>query len=329
MKVLVTGATGFVGSHIADQLLERDFEVRAIARKTSNLRWIENKRIDIVYSSLSDMDSLISAVKGVDIIIHSAGLTAARNLDGYIKGNKQGTLNLLEATQKYNPEIKRFLFVSSLTAVGPSKSASEPVDEKTKCNPITSYGKSKMLAEEVVANFMNEIPVTIVRPPAVYGPRDTATFDIFKTINMGLAAMIGFDKKLVSLIHVSDLARGIIDASLSEKSIGETYFISSEKFYEWEILNSYMAEGIGKEKYMNLRLPHFLIKTLAGISEVTGRFSSKLPVFNLDKGRDFVQSYWTCSIEKAKRDLGFREEIDIKDGLISTGKWYKDEGWLK
>lgn len=328
MKVLVTGATGFIGSHVADKLLAKGYEVRCIARKTSNLRWLEGKDFQIVEASLDDPESLIKAVEGVDYVYHVAGLTFARNYQEFLKGNRDATANLISVVDKYAPNIKRFLFVSSQTVVGPAKSLSEPVDETTPRKPLTSYGKSKKEAEDVVLSYKGKIPYTIVRAPAVYGPRDTAIYDIFRTVKMGLGTMVGFRDKYISLIHSEDLSRGIIEAAEIEKTKDEIYFISSEEFYTWKQLIDIIAKKMNKKFIIKIRLPHFVVLTVAAISEFLGKFSDKPPVFNYEKGIDFIQDFWICSTEKAKRDFGYRQMINIEDGMKITIDWYKQNKWL-
>jgi nucleoside-diphosphate-sugar epimerase len=328
VKVLVTGATGFIGSHVADKLLAKGYDVRCIARKTSNLRWLDGKNFEIVEASLDNPESLIKAVEGVDYVYHVAGLTFARNYEEFLKGNRDATANLISVVEKHAPNIKRFLFVSSQTVAGPAKSLYEPVDETTPRNPITSYGRSKKEAEDVVLSYKDKIPFTIVRAPAVYGPRDTAIYDIFRTVKMGLGTMVGFRDKYISLIHSEDLSRGIIEAAESEKTKDEIYFVSSEEFYTWKQLINIIAEKMNKKFVLKIRLPHFIVLTVAAISEFLGKFSDKPPVFNYEKGIDFIQDYWICSTEKAKRDFGYRQMMSIEDGMQNTIEWYKQNKWL-
>ncbi len=328
MKALVTGATGFVGSHVADKLLEKGYEVRCIARKSSNLRWLENKNIEIVTASLDDKSSLEKAVEGVDYVYHIAGLTFARNYEEFLKGNRDATKNLLEVVHKKAPNIKRFLFVSSQTVVGPSKSLDNPIDETTPRNPITSYGKSKKAAEDEVLNYQGKLPFTIVRAPAVYGPRDTAIFDIFRAAKAGIGTMVGFNKKYISLIHSDDLSRGIIQATESEKAINQIYFISSEEFYNWKQLIDVIAKTMDKKFILKIRLPHWLVLSVAALSEFFGKFSKKPPVFNYEKGIDFIQDYWTCSTQKAVEELGYKQMMSLEAGMKNTVEWYKANKWL-
>jgi len=328
LKVLITGGTGFIGSHVADLMLEKGYDVRCNVRSTSNLRWLNGKPIELVEAGLFDSESLKKAVKGVDIIIHSAGLVAAKNYEGFLKANRDGTASLLEAALKNNPNLKRFVYVSSQTAAGPSKSLEEPKTEDMPAEPITAYGKSKKAAEIEVMKHSGQLPVTIVRPSAVYGPRDTATFTIFQTVNKGLATLIGFKPKFVNLVHSADLTRGIVAAAESENSVSQIYFLASEEIYNWNQLMDAMKVAIGKKSALKLKIPHFIVFTAAGITEFIGRFLEKPSVFNFDKGRDFVQTYWTCSVAKAQRDFGYKQLMSIEDGMKKNADWYKDNKWL-
>ena len=327
MKVLVTGGTGFVGSHVIDELLKKKYQIRAIARKSSNTKWLKGKDVEIFTASLDDKDSLISAMEGIEGVLHIGGLTAARDLEEFMKGNLGGTKNLLEAAKVYKNNIKRFLYCSSQTVMGPAKSINEPSKEEDVCNPLTSYAKSKREAELYVLSNLKEFPITIVRPPAVYGERDSAILTFFQAMNNRLGTMIGFDEKYVSMVQVRDLARGIVMAFESEKAIGETYFISSKEFYTWPQIIK-ITENVMAKKALKLRLPHCLVLTIAGISGFFGKFASKPPVLNYEKGIDITQRYWICSPDKAKRDFGYEQEISIEQGIADTVKWYKDNKWL-
>lgn len=232
MKVLVTGGTGFIGSHLVDKLLAKNYDVRCLVRKTSNLRWLNGKNVKLVEASLFDAASLEELVAGVDYIYHVAGNVSAKNLEAYMQGNCQATINLIEAALKFTPNLQRFLFVSSQAAVGPALAQSEPSTVDTPLHPITDYGRSKAAAEESVQKYVGKLPFTIVRPPAVYGPRETEIYAIFKMIKLGIMPYMGFNKKILSIVNVFDLCDGIIGAAESRNALGKSYFISSEEFYE-------------------------------------------------------------------------------------------------
>ena len=332
MKVLVTGATGFIGSFVAEKLLAKGYTVRCIVRKTSNLRWLEGKNFEFIEGSLKDKASLEKAVEGVDYVYHIAGNTSAKNLDGYMKGNCEGTINLLEAVISKAPNIKRFLYVSSQTASGPALAADKPTEVDMPMNPITDYGISKKQAEEAIhsysKNYTGKLPFTIVRPPAVYGPRDTEIYSIFKMIKSGFIAYMGFNHKLVSIVHVDDLSDGIIAAAESNNTIGKTYFVSSEIFYDWKDVYQIMKQELGKKFVISIHLPHSLVLAAGAISGFFGYFSKKPPVFNYQKGIDFIQQYWICSVKKSTEDFGYRQKVSIEQGIADTVKWYKDMKWL-
>lgn len=326
MTVLVTGGTGFIGSHVVDVLLKKEYRVRCLVRKSSNLQWLASQPVELVNGNFNSVDSLTEAVSDVDIVIHIAGVVAAKNREGFFQGNVTATENLLDAVLILNPDLERFLHVSSLTAIGPSQNGN-PVDENTLPRPITTYGESKLAAEKAVLQVIDKTPVTIVRPPAVYGPRDTATLSFFQSVQKGLIPLVGFSPKKVSLVHAYDLARGIVDAALSEQSIGKIYFIGSEEVYDWQQIGSVAAEVAGR-KTVKLRIPEFMVMGIAGVSGFFSKFKKKPSVLNFEKGKDMIADNWTCSVEAAKKDFGYRQEVTLEEGIRNTLDWYREYGWL-
>jgi dihydroflavonol-4-reductase len=244
-NVFVTGATGFIGSHLVDELLKKNYKIKCLVRKTSNLRWLEGKPVEFVYGGLFDNDVLSEAVKDADYVYHVAGVTLRKKRSLFQRKHRSYE-KLLEVCYKANPNLKRFLFVSSQTAVGPSFSKDQPVSEETPYHPITTYGRSKMEAEKAVIGYFDKMRCTVVRAPAVYGPRDVAVLEYFKAMNMGLQALIGFKEKLVSLIHGLDLVDGIITAAEAEAAVSQIYFITSEKFYSWKEVGELTTRLMGK-----------------------------------------------------------------------------------
>lgn len=326
MKVLITGATGFVGSHTADRLLASGHQVRALTRTSSSLKWLDGKPVETIGGNLLDPDTLQDAVTGIDAVIHIAGVTASKTKQGFLEGNQLATRGLLEAVKKFNPELKRFVQASSLTAVGPSLDGT-PATETTPCHPITTYGVSKRAAEEECERFREHFPVTIMRLAAVYGPRDTAVLTFFQTVNKGLKPLIGFQDKYVNLIHVGDVAQNLELGLIRPEAENQTYNVGSENQYTWREVSNLTAKILNK-RGLTIKLPHTLVYSVAGISEFFSLFQKKPSVLNWEKGRDMVQSHWTCSIDKAKRDLGYRQEFDLEKGITDTIEWYKKHSWL-
>jgi len=323
---VVTGANGFVGSHLVDYLLTKGDKVHCIVRKSSNLKWLNGKDVIIHDSGLFDKNELKKKLKDADYLYHVAGVVKAKTEEGYFKGNVETTKKLLDSVLEVAPNIKRVLIVSSLTASGPSK-LDFPNNEDTQTNPITTYGRSKVAQEELAKSYMDKLPITIVRPPAIYGDRDTEIYLVFKTYKQGLMTLVGFNRKELSIIYVKDLVHGIYLAATKKIAKGETYFISSKEFYNWPQIGKVIKNAMGKGA-INLRLPHFLVYIVAAFAQFFSMFSSKPATFNLEKARDFVQEAWTCDTTKAQKDLGFVEKYSLEEGMKATIDWYKKENWL-
>lgn len=324
---VVTGANGFVGSHLVDLLLEKGHKVKCIVRESSNLRWLDGKNVELHKCGLFDKEGLKEALRDVDYLFHVAGVVKAKNEDGYFKGNVETTRNLLEVLTEVNQDIKRVVIVSSQTAGGPSVDENTPKKESDPSEPITTYGRSKKAQEELAKSFMDKLPISIARAPAIYGERDTEIYLVFKTYKQGLFTLIGFNDKKLSLIHVADLVDGLYLCAVKDKAKGQTYNISSENFYSWPEIGEEIKRSFGK-KALTLRLPHPLVYSVAAVAQFFASFSSKAATFNLEKARDFVQSYWTLDYSKAKDELGYHQRVSISDGIKRTIDWYKENKWL-
>lgn len=323
---VVTGANGFVGSHLVDLLLSKNYSVRCIVRKTSNLKWLKDKDVEIIDCGLFNKDALKDALKSAELVYHVAGVVKAKSPEGYFKGNVDTTHNLISAALENKETIKRFLIVSSGTAAGPSL-VDNPVNEDIDCKPITTYGRSKLAQEELTRSYADRLPVTIIRAAAIYGERDTEILIFFKTYSKGLMTTIGFNRKILSLLHVTDLVNGIYQASVSEKAIGKTYFIGSEKFYTWEEVGDATAKAIGKKAF-HVKVPHFAVYGIAAVAQFFAAFSSKPATLNIEKAKDITQAAWIFDITKAVNDFGYKQNISLEEGIKRTIDWYKEMKWL-
>ncbi len=326
MKVFLTGGTGFVGSHAAEVLLERGHQVRAFIRPSSSLQWLEPLDVEIARGSLHDPDSLEEALDGVDAVVHIAGVVAAKSKAAFYEGNQGATHGLLEACAKHAPKLKRFVLISSQTAGGPSLDGN-PVTEDTPPHPITTYGKSKLAAEEDTQHFHQYFPVTILRLPAIYGPRDTATLSFFQSIKRGLKPLIGFQHKYVNLCYVRDIAVGIELAMVRPEAENRLYYLGSRQNYSWHELSSMAADVMQRSGFF-VRIPHSVVNVIAGASEFASIFKKKPSVLNWEKRLDLTQRYWTCSIDRAVRELGYDPQVDIREGFAETIGWYEGAKWM-
>ncbi len=327
MNILITGATGFIGSHLAGRLHRDGHTLRAITRKTSDTKWLRDVPVVFSEGEYGDRRFLREAVAGVDMIYHVAGVTKARTREEYFRGNRDVTRDLLAAVLDSNPAIGRFVHVSSGAAVGPA-APGLPVDESTPFHPITTYGVSKMEAEKECLGVMDKIPVTIVRPPAVYGPRDTDVLEFFRTMSMGIQPLIGFGEKFVSLIHVSDLVDGIVMAGEHRGAAGKTYFISGKEYYNWHHVGEVTAGIMGRTP-VRIKVPEWCVYAIGAFAQFFAMFGDKPAVLNLEKVRDIVQDAWTFDGSKAARELGFGEKLSLDAGIRQTLEWYRTQGWLK
>ncbi|RME62464.1 MAG: NAD-dependent epimerase/dehydratase family protein, partial [Nitrospirae bacterium] len=257
----------------------------------------------------------------VDIIFHVAGLTKASKDEDFFIVNTEGTKNILKAAIKNCKNLKRFVLISSLSACGPSFDG-KPVTEETAPHPVSAYGKSKLMAEEIVLKEKDKVPVTIVRPPAVYGPRDRDFFFFFKLINMGIYPYWG--KSYYSIVYVDDLVEGIILAGEKPEARGQTYFFTDNETYSNDEIASVIAEALEKNP-VKLPVPRPI---LSGLALVGGKILSNPSIFNRDKAREIRYNNWTCLCSKAQKELGYEPKVKLREGMKWTADWYKLNRWL-
>jgi nucleoside-diphosphate-sugar epimerase len=307
-------------------LLERGKTVRCLVRESSKLRYLKHPQLELVYGGLDNSTDWQAAFADVDTVYHVAGLTFARRASDYYKVNHQGTETIASVALQHRQQIRRFVLISSLAAIGPG-AKDQPVDETTEPHPITPYGKSKLMGEEAALAVSDLLPITIVRPPAVYGPRDYALYELFKSIAKGLSPSIGNYDKQISLVHAYDLADGIILAGESEKSKGRAYFISSDEIYSYNTVIT-LLEKIFARRVRSFAIPRAIAYSVAALAEVGAAITRKPPVINRDKVLDLSQECWGCSIARAQQELGYTPRVPIEEGLRETIDWYKKEGWL-
>lgn len=321
MKVLVTGATGFIGSNLVKELVKRDYEVTCLTRKTSNLRCLEDLDVSIVHGDCTDKDSLKRLSADFSYVFHLAGLTKAKKEEDFFLTNGRGTENLLNVLSARTKALQRFLYMSSLAAVGPSRDAM-PLDETATPRPVSLYGKSKLEGERVTFNYKDQMPISIIRPPAVYGPWDRDFFLFFKMVKRGFYPYWG--KCYYSLLYVDDLVHGLITAAESNEAAGKIYFLSDGRIYSNDDIVYEIMQAMDT-KAVRLRVPAPVMNLFAKISE---RLAHGATIINSDKLREIKHSHWTCNSKKVENDLGFIPKVTLKEGIKWTADWYKIHKWL-
>ncbi len=326
MKILVTGANGFIGSHIVEKFIQKGHQVRCLVHR--NLTWLKNLPVELVYGSITKPETLVPAIKDVDFVFHSAAVLRVVKTSEYYEVNHIGTKNLIEAVFKHNPDIKRFVYISSQSAMGPEQTQIQPSQEKKieEC-PVSDYGRSKLLGEKEVLKFKEKIPVTILRPGAVYGPRDADLFPFFKLIQNGIFPVLtGSNDCVVNLLFVNDLAE-ICYSITQRRSLSEDiYFLAENQPYTWQEIGKTIAK-ISNKKIKIFFLPLWLVKTIATISEFTMKLKNKPAKLNRDKVKEFCQSCWVSDSSLTEKEFNFKFTA-LEIGARITYNWYKENGWL-
>src|SRR5690554_6052143 len=313
-SVLITGASGFVGFHLIQEALSQGLKVFAAVRKTSDISHLKNMNVQFLNIDFQNKESLKKYFEtyNFDYVIHAAGLTKARTLEEYNIANVQSTINLAEVAMLF--PIKKFIFLSSLASLGPIDYLNpQLIEEQHIPNPVTNYGRSKLSAERDLL-MMKQLPLLILRPTAVYGPREKDLLIMFKTLNRRLEPYIGKDGQWLSFVYVKDLCQ-IVLKSLTSPIHGEVYNISDGQAYSRYDLANEVKKVLGK-KTIKFHVPMPVVRRIAGFLEMISR--DKAPVLNIEKLNELAAENWKCSIEKAKRDLGYAPVYDLKAGIEET-----------
>jgi nucleoside-diphosphate-sugar epimerase len=317
LNAIVTGSSGFVGSHLVERLLAEGFHVICLTRPSSDPAWI--RRLPVEFRPLDDPQALA----GADFVFHVAGVTRARTAAEYLAANSDPTRRLLQAVP---PSVQRFVYVSSIAAVGPNPTAA-PMNESTPPHPYDFYGQSKRAGECVVLEAAARLPVTIVRPPSVYGPRDTNGLAVMRAaLRWGIVPVIGGGQKHISLIHVQDLAEGLCRAALQFAAAGQTYFVSGGN-YTMEEFAAALAAALNKPLRL-LRVPGLVARLAGEWGQLKWALTGKPQIVSRRKMRDLLQPRWTCSWEKAGLELAYEPRFTLEEGLRQTAAWYRENGWL-
>lgn len=327
MKVLVTGATGFLGSHVAEQLARRGHEVRVLVRSTSDRSFLRGVEAEEAVGDIMEADSLPAAVEGVDAIVHAAGLVKARSEAEFNAVNVRGTANLLDALGSSNG-VQRFVYISSLAAHGPSEDGS-PRRVDAAAEPVSAYGRSKLRAEGVVRAWAeNGGSAAIIRPPVIYGPRDRALLSFFRLARWRLAPLLQGGKNAISVVYVEDAARAAVLTATAEGGAPfVTYTLDDGSVYSWRDLLRAVEKAIGR-RALRLYSPGWAYAAAGAVSETFGRLRRQAVALSRDKVVEMRQPYWVCSHEGISRDLGWEPQVLLGEGAALTAAWYRQQGWL-
>lgn len=332
-RILITGASGFIGSFITEAALRKGWDVIAAVRKTSSLTWLPHPELHIEEMDLSSPEKLRPRIKDLqerygplDFIIHNAGITHANRKEEFNTVNSQYTRNLAEVMASESA-LSKFVLISSLAAMGPGDPVTfAPLKAGDKPKPVSAYGRSKLQAEELLKS-LSKVPSVIVRPTAVYGPRDRDFLQFFSMINSGLEPTIGWHRQMVSMIHVGDLAAAVIQVTECA-AVGKIYLASDGGSYDKQSLGE-LVRKILNRKTFRIKFPLTPLKAVVGTSDFAHQLFGQLPFLNLDKLKEISSANWLCDSNALWEDIGMQPKYQLEEGLAHTAEWYKKMNWLR
>lgn len=321
-KILLTGASGFIGGRLRDALLARACDVIAIRRRGSPAAK-KGRSVEAEYDDREGLVKIVEAEKP-DYVFHVAGATKGVTYGDFHRANVVPTENLIAAVEKAQPALKRFVFVSSLAAFGPS-SRERPHDETVIRRPIEFYGQSKLEAEHVIER--SRVPFTIVRPSGVYGPGDGDYFNLFREVEGGRNVFFGNHDRVFSAIYVDDLIDATLRAATSESTVGKGYFVDDGRVVTWGEFQKAIVDASGR-RALTLKLPEALVSVAAIGGEMASRIDGKPRLFNRQKAKMGAQEAWTCKSDALRADTGWSPTVPMEEGVRRAYAWYRAEKWL-
>ncbi|MBR0524406.1 MAG: NAD(P)-dependent oxidoreductase [Prevotella sp.] len=337
-RILVTGATGFIGSFIVEEALNKGMEVWAAVRKTSSLEYLRDSRIHRIELNLSSEDDLKKQLKDhpFDYVVHAAGVTKCIHQEDFYRINTEGTKNLVNAIRTLKMPLKRFVYLSSLSIFGPIKEQ-QPYQEITEADtpqPNTAYGKSKLLAEQFLDGINESLkadeepfPYVILRPTGVYGPREKDYFLMAKSIKGHSDFSVGYKQQDITFVYVQDVVQAVFLA-IDYGKTGRKYFLSDGQVYQSSTFSNLIHQALGRPWWIRIKAPIWILRIVTFFGEHIGRMTGKISALNNDKYHILKQRNWRCDIQPAIDELGYHPEYPLELGVPLTIRWYKENKWL-
>jgi nucleoside-diphosphate-sugar epimerase len=327
MKALVTGGTGFVGSHMVELLLKKGWDVVCSSRDPKKLKNLNGSPVRVI-----PVDQIRNEACGdppLDYVIHVAGATRARDYRAYHEANVNGTRQLLEifADLPCESRLKRFVLVGSQAAAGPCPDRETSVTESHNTRPVSLYGRSKLEAERVALSFSDRLPVTVVRPSTVFGPGDRDVLGVFKCARYRFSPYLAGPERMFSIIYVEDLVRGILAAALADVPSGRTYFLANSMPVSWREFTIEVARLTGC-RTVQVPVPLTAMKIAALVGEAIGKLTKKTQLLRAEKFEEMRQIGWVCSTERACTELKWESQVPLSEAIVRTARWYKEHGWI-
>jgi nucleoside-diphosphate-sugar epimerase len=325
VRVLVTGASGFLGGHLATLLVRSGHIVRALVRPTSDRTVLDPLGVETVTGAVDDRPSLEAAFEGVDAVVHAAGLTMALSREDYERVNVAGTKNVLDAAQTSGARLKRFVHVSSLAVVGPSDGPWAPPADRP-LEPRSTYGRTKAAGEALALGRAPALPVTVIRPPVVYGPRDREFLRVFRSASIGVVPYFA-GKGAVSLVHAEDCAAAIVAILEKEHPAGRIYPVDDGPPHTPKEIAVAVSRALGK-RTLRIPVPRAVVWPVAAVSGAVAAVRRRPVLLTLDKAPEIIAPFQVSGHDAIGFDLDWKPAIGIEEGFRRTAEWYRTHGWI-
>jgi len=330
MKILITGASGFIGSFIVEEALKRGLETWAAVRGSSSKAYLQDERINLIALNLSSREELIEQLRPhqFDYVVHAAGVTKCIDKRDFRRINTEGTKNLVQALQQLQMPLKRFVYLSSLSVYGAIREQQpyEEIRETDTPQPNTEYGRSKLEAEQWL-DTLKDFPYVILRPTGVYGPRERDYFLMAKSIKGHSDFAVGYKRQDITFVYVSDVVQAVFLA-IEKGQTGRKYFLSDGEVYQSTTFSDLIHEELGRPWWIRITAPVWVLRIVTFFGEHIGRMTGKISALNNDKYNILRQRNWRCDIQPAIDELGYQPQVKLKEGVRRSIKWYKEQGWL-
>ena len=330
-KILITGASGFIGSFIVEEALRQGFETWATVRGSSSRQFLQDERIHFIELNLSSEEQLREQLKGhdFDYIVHAAGVTKCLNKEDFYRINTEGTKNLVHAILDLKMPLKRFVYISSLSIMGAihEQQPYQEIREDDTAQPNTAYGRSKLEAEHFLDTVASRVPYIILRPTGVYGPRERDYFMMAKSIQAHTDFAVGFKQQDITFVYVTDVVQAVFLA-LEKGQVGRRYFLSDGEVYQSRTFSDLIHRELGNPWWIRITAPIWVLRIITFFGEYIGRMTGHITALNNDKYNIMRQRNWRCDIEPARRELGYQPQVKLQEGVRRSIAWYKENKWL-
>ena len=331
-RILITGASGFIGSFIVEEALNRGFETWAAVRKSSSREFLQDERIHFIELNLSSEEQLKQQLKDIqfDYVVHAAGVTKCLHKEDFFRINTEGTKNLVRALLDLQMPLKRFVYISSLSIMGAIREEQpyREIRERDKAQPNTAYGISKLEAEQWLVSLNEKLfPFIILRPTGVYGPRERDYFMMAKSIRSHIDFAVGFKQQDITFVYVTDVVQAVFLA-MEKGQTGRCYFLSDGEVYQSSTFSDLIRKELGNPWWIRITAPLWLLRIITFCGEYIGHMTGKVTALNNDKYNIMKQRNWRCDINPARQELGYEPQVKLEEGVRRSLAWYKKNRWL-